>query len=180
MLDEGLADRQLQMKMLASRWIDAQPAVASFIASMVDDFNDAEDILQQVAMTTIDRLQDYDPSRPFVAWVMGIAKIEILRYRRRRSGDRHVFSESLLDVLAAAHLEVEAENNVMRGALLQCLKKLNARARSVLRLRYEHDYRLEAIGKQLDMTKSGAAMLLHRVRHVLRKCIRQEMLESER
>ena len=59
---------------LTLHWTRAQPVVAGFISSMVPDFNDAEDILQRVALVIVKKFNQYDKNKLFLVWAMGIAK----------------------------------------------------------------------------------------------------------
>jgi RNA polymerase sigma-70 factor (ECF subfamily) len=66
-------------------WTAAQPAVGSYIGSLVPDFQEAEDLLQDVAIVLLRKFAQYDERRPFVAWALGVAKFEILSSRRRHA-----------------------------------------------------------------------------------------------
>ena len=65
------------------RWTEAQPIVAGYISAVVPDFQEAEDLLQDVAVILLRKFPEYDAQRPFVAWAIGIAKREVLVARRR-------------------------------------------------------------------------------------------------
>ena len=62
---------------LTVQWAQSQPLIAAFISSLVPDFHDADDILQNVAVVTVRKYEQFDPNRSFVAWAIGIAKNEI-------------------------------------------------------------------------------------------------------
>ena len=57
------------------QWAQSQPLIAAFISSLVPDFHDADDILQNVAVVTVRKYEQFDPNRSFVAWAIGIAKM---------------------------------------------------------------------------------------------------------
>lgn len=48
-------------------WTLAQPAVSAFVTSVVRDFRDRDDVLQDVAVAVVDSFDSYDPQKPFVA-----------------------------------------------------------------------------------------------------------------
>ena len=81
---------------LATHWVKAQPVVAAFIASIVRDSHRADDLLQEVARISAVKFDEYDSSRAFTSWVLGIARYEILRFRRSQGRSRIMFSDSLL------------------------------------------------------------------------------------
>lgn len=51
---------------IAVLWTGAQPAVAAFVSSIIPNFQDADDILQNVAVAVIKNYDKYDKDRPFV------------------------------------------------------------------------------------------------------------------
>ena len=63
-------------------WTAAQPIVGSYIGSLVPDFQEAEDLLQEVALVLLRKFPEYDDRRPFVAWALGVARFEVLHARR--------------------------------------------------------------------------------------------------
>ena len=78
-------------------WTQAQPAVAGYIGSLVPNFHEAEDLLQNVAVVLLRKYPEYDESLPFVAWAMGIARFEILAKQRNFARSRTVFTPELAE-----------------------------------------------------------------------------------
>jgi DNA-directed RNA polymerase specialized sigma24 family protein len=79
------------MLLLSRLWSEAQPVVAAMVAGAVVDFQHSEDLVSQVAETVVMKFDEYDRSRPFTPWALGITRNMILRYYERRAGDRLVF-----------------------------------------------------------------------------------------
>ena len=77
-------------------WTNAHIVVSGYVRSMVIDFHLAEDVLQETAATVAEKFADYDQSRPFLPWALGIAKNKILHALRTSSRDRLVFDESVV------------------------------------------------------------------------------------
>ncbi len=167
------------MQQLAVRWTQAQPTIASFITSLIPDFHDSEDVLQRVAAAVVDKYDEYDPSRPFVAWALGIARIEVLRFRSEGRRDRHVFDDEALDQIAIAYEKVIPDLEEMKKALSQCSRQLRGRARQLLELHYVRGLTPTRIAQQLGLTANAVFVALHRVRVALRKCI-ESRLAAER
>ena len=63
-------------------WIRAQPTAACFVHTSIRDRGHAEDLLQEIAMTLLRKFADYDTSKAFLPWAMGVAKFAILGSRR--------------------------------------------------------------------------------------------------
>jgi RNA polymerase sigma-70 factor (ECF subfamily) len=164
---------------LTAHWTLAQPIVAAFISSMIPKFHDAEDVLQMVAVTLAKKFNEYDRDKPFVAWSLGIAKYEVLNYRRKNAHDRHFFDIELINQIAETYQAESPKLNNIRKALSFCIKQLQGRARLLLDLRYIREFKPERIAQQLGMTTNAVFVALHRVRIAMRKCIDQNLAETE-
>lgn len=163
---------------LSKHWLQAQAAVASYVACMVPDFHDAEDVMQSVASAVIDKFDTYDPDRPFVAWAIGIARYEVLNYRRKNKSDRHVFSEAAMSRIENAYTRVEPDIDRYRIALHHCMAKLAERSRKLVELRYLHGLKTGRIAKRVGMTPAAVSAMLYRVRGALRTCMDTRLREE--
>ena len=81
-------------------WTAAQSKIAAFIRMLVPVPGDAEEILQRVAVALVQKYSNFDKEKSFVAWAIGMARYEILYYRRQRGHDKHLFSEEIIQNLA--------------------------------------------------------------------------------
>jgi len=156
----------------AQLWTCAQPNVFSYIASAVRNLADAEDVLQSTATVAVRKFPDYDPSRPFIAWVIGIARFEILNYLRSHSNDRHDFiDEEFLATLASAYEVIHEELDARRHALRSCLSILKGRARQVIEHRYLNGMKTGAVASGLGLSPGNVSVILNRAYKQLRECI---------
>ena len=100
------------------------------IVGAVVDFQHAEDLVSQVAETVVTRFGDYDRSRPFVPWPLGIARNIVLRHYERWAGDRPVFfDERTLSALTVAQEEVAGEAAERLTLMRQCLAVVKGKTR---------------------------------------------------
>lgn len=164
-----------RMQQMAVRWTAAQPAVAAFIASMVPDFHDSEDLLQLVAASVVAKYDDYVDTKPFVPWAIGIARLEVLNHRRKSARDRHVLNSEAMESVAAAYREMEGQWDDLKEALDACIKQSAGRSRQVLELRYLREMNPKDIAKKLSMSTNSVFVMLHRVRIALRNCIERRL-----
>ncbi len=166
-------------KQLAALWTQAQPSVAAFISSMVHNHSEADDLLQQVAVTLVDKFDQYDSSRPFVAWSIGIARFEILNFLRKSSNDKHVYYAEAIEQIATAHEELAPEFEDFRHDLAECIQQVEGRSKKVLGMRYVEGVKPAGIAKKLGLTSNNVSVMLHRSRSFLRQCIEQKMATSD-
>jgi RNA polymerase sigma-70 factor (ECF subfamily) len=167
-----------QAEDFAARWTAAQPAIAAFVRSLIPDLPSAEEVLQRVAVALVRRYERYDPSRPFIAWAIGVAKFEVLYYRRQQAVDKHIFDDELVEKIADSYQVFVEKFNPMRDALARCLEELEGRSRKVVHLRYADELPTPAIAQEMHITVGAVRMLLWRARGALRKCMERRLAEA--
>ncbi len=159
-------------------WTAAQRSVAAFVRTLVPDFNEADDIVQRVAVVLVRKFNEYDHERPFVAWAIGIAKREIVIYRHERNKDRHIFKESLIEQIAETYQR--SPDLPISEQLARCLEALDIRWKQIIHLRYAQDLRTRQISDRTGMTDVAVRKLLSRARMSLRDCLNRERAITRR
>jgi RNA polymerase sigma-70 factor, ECF subfamily len=149
-------------------WTLAQPVVAAFIASVVRDFRDREDVLQETALAVFKSIESYDDQLPFNGWAIGIARNQLGLYLRRRRRDQHVFYESTIACLESAFTRRTPSPKL--DYLPECLRQLDSRAREICDMRYQENLKPAEIGDRLKMTANSVSKTLQRIREQLRTC----------
>jgi RNA polymerase sigma-70 factor, ECF subfamily len=164
---------------LARLWGKAEASVQAYVFSAVSGFQDAEDVVQEVAMTVARRFHEYDPSRPFVAWALWLAKSQIVDHYRKRGRERLAFSDLLLDKIAAVLADRHEERPARQAKLEQCLEKLPPKSRRLLDLRYVEDNSIESVAQEIQSTAGSVRVMLFRIRNVLSRCIQSQLAQAE-
>ena len=152
-------------------WTLAQPVVSAYVAAVVRDFRDRDDLLQEISVAVLEAFSSYDPARSFTAWAMGIARNQIGTYLRERKRNRLIFDAETVDLLAVAFEQIDSTQTRKLDYLQKCLAKLEGRASQLCELRYQNDLKPAAIGSLLGVTPNTVAKSLQRIRDQLRKCI---------
>ena len=155
-------------------WSRVQPAVAGYISSLIPNFHEAEDVLQQVAVAALENFERYDPQLPFTAWAIGIARNKVLHHWRQSVRGRR-FHERLVERITETYLQLADELDGEREALRECLRLVKGHARRALMMRYADNLMPAAIGEQLNVSPGAVRVLLHRTRAELNKCIRRRL-----
>ena len=165
---------------LARLWGKAEASVQAFVFSAISGFQDAEDVVQEVALTVARRFHEYDPSRPFVGWALWLAKSHVVDHYRKRGRERLAFSDLLLDKIAAVLVDRHEERPARQAALEHCLEKLPDKSRRLLDLRYVEETSIESMAQQIKSTAGTVRVTLFRVRDVLARCIQSQLAQGER
>ena len=150
----------------------------TYIAYLVGNPDDAQDILQETNLVLWREAARYDAKRPFLAWAKTIAYYQVLTFFKKRSRDRLVFNEDMVLLLAEA--DAEHHTNMQERLLLLdfCLKKLTQMQKAVLKWRYYHDWPVRRIAKKYACSEAALSMLLTRTRRALAECIERSLAEK--
>jgi RNA polymerase sigma-70 factor (ECF subfamily) len=161
-------------------WIRAQPVVSAYINSLVPDFHAAEDRLQDVAVILLRKYADYDVSRPFVSWALGVARLEVLAARNDRTRSSLCAHPGIASVVADAYAELSPELEQRKEALRRCLEGVRGRPLDLLRLRYEASLPPREITGRVGMSAGAVRAMLCRTRAALQACIERRLASEGR
>lgn len=165
------AEQQIRFTQL---WTAAQPVVHQFVASLVRDPWASRDIVQNTSLKALQKFPEYDESRAFLPWALGIAKFEILGHQRDSARNRLVGNSELLDSYTQAWADMAPPLSDEAAALQHCMGKLKGRARTIIKLRYATGQNSDAIANDMNLTSSNVRTILKRTRQALRKCIENQ------
>ena len=168
-----------KLKKLTLNWAQAQPKVAGFVGAFIHNYNDAQDIIQEVAQAAVEAIDTYDPARPFGPWILGVARFKVVDHLRKYGKDRHIFDTESIDRLADVYQQNDNQLDDMKAALSDCMQSLGQRDRKALNLRYVDDHKPGQIADELGMKPSATRVMLHRVRQALAKCVERKLAEVQ-
>jgi RNA polymerase sigma-70 factor (ECF subfamily) len=157
-------------------WTLAVPAVSTFVAALVRDFQDRDDVLQETAVAVLEAFPRYDPAQPFTAWAIGVARNQVRLHCRRQGRERLAFDAEAVDALTAAFADADHDRRL--DFLDGCAAALDPASREICRLRYELDLKPAAIAERLGQTANTVAKALQRIRDRLRECVRRKVAEA--
>jgi len=156
-------------------WTQAHPAIAGYVAALVPERSAADDVMQEIALALLRKFPEYDATRPFIAWAMGISRIAVLTRRRDHARAMTRFGMATADSLAEVWQEMLPVVDDRRTALSECLRRVAGRSRELLTLRYEQDIEPQDIAKRLGMTAVAVRVALSRLRTSLHGCIEKRL-----
>ena len=168
-----MSDRltKTEKQQFSKLWAKAYPAVGVYVTSLVRDYHSAEDIIARISEILIEKIDQYHETCSFEAWAIGVARYEVLKYRRDKARDRLLFDDDLLERIGDRCCEVSREISSRQWGLQQCLKRITSRASEALDLRYGENLHYETIGLRMGMKSGAVRIMLHRTREALRRCI---------
>jgi RNA polymerase sigma-70 factor, ECF subfamily len=132
---------------------------------------DAEDAAMDVFVKLRSKLGQYDPARPFTAWLYKVAANhcwDLLRRRRIRQG----LETEEVDSLPLEHPDPGQLDRMITqqtgSGVRQALARLSDRSRMALVLRYYADMSYDEIAEALGLRRAFVGVVLLRARHELR------------
>jgi RNA polymerase sigma-70 factor (ECF subfamily) len=147
-----------------------EPAVRGFVRSLLPTRNDASDVMQEVAIVLWRKFDSLDHPENFRKWAYGVARYEVLSWRRDKARDRHFFSDDMSRLLADEAESKHEAAEEQRRALEFCLKKLPPDKVVLLQRAYDGETRIDALAEELNRTAMSLYKVLHRLRMKLVSC----------
>lgn len=150
------------------------PAIQRFCRHTLGNPEDAEDATADIFIKLRQKLDQYDPARPFSPWLYKVAGNhcwDLLRQRGRRGFETGEVEEMPIPSQDPSQLEqliTTQTGEQMRAAL----NKIPERARMVLVLRYYSDLSYDEIAQTLELPRSYIGVVLLRARQQLRAALR--------
>ena len=160
-----------------AQFVRAERSIRALLLAATGDMNLVDDLMQNVAVALWKKWQEYDPGRPFRGWALGVARIEILRWRRSAARNQHVLDVQMLDQLVGAADGAAEEADECLAMLGECLNQVQGDAREVLNLKYAKGLRSRQIAEKMDKGIGAVEMILTRTRRALRECIKRKLAE---
>ena len=161
------------LKGFAELWLKSQNTLGGYVCAHVPDHALAEDIMQEVAKQATAHFDQYDHARPFLGWLIGIARQCIVDAYRAQKRRPIVFSSDIVDAFAKVYVQMEPEEDRRAEGLRACLEKLSDRHRRVLDLRYGRKLSTKDIADQVGGSPGAIDTMIYRIREALRQCINQ-------
>lgn len=149
-----------------------------FVSALVRNRQDAEDVFQEVAMTLWKKYADYDPERPFGAWVKGVAAKILLQYRTKSGKVATPFSPETVSAIIDALERKESHQpqwSATLDALEKCTEALPDRSRKTLALRYGEGWSIAQIAQYFGRTPGALMMAISRIRARLYDCVQRRV-----
>jgi RNA polymerase sigma-70 factor (ECF subfamily) len=171
------AAQQGDVEALAALVVRHQQGVRACLAARLDDPHEAEDLAQEVFVTALRKLDQFDPESPLAPWLRSIA-MNLLRNHWRKFRAHPIGGNAelanLLDQRVALDCTPEREPALVH-ALHECVEQLDGPARELLRRRYGEEQSVREIAALLQRGYSAVTMQLHRLRELLTGCIESKV-----
>ena len=172
------ADRQQHDQFLRF-FMEHEEALRLFVRSLLFNQEESREVMQEVASVLWRKFDDSLDSTSFRRWAFGVARMEVLTFRRDRARDRHTFGDDIVELMERT---VQEEFDTLEGeriALQVCVGKLPSEQRELVQTAYEPGVKKNDLARELGWTSMALYKKLHRIRLQLMECIRRELALEE-
>jgi len=152
-----------------------QPEIHRYILSLFPDRMLADDVLQETNLVLWRKAAEYDPAQPFLPWALTVAFYQVKAARRDAGRDRHVFDDSLVEILAAECRETDPQAADLEQALESCLQELPGTQRKLILARYAPGFSVQDLAAERKQTPTALSLALMRIRKALETCIGRKL-----
>jgi len=153
-------------------------SVFAVVYRMTGQYQEAEDISQEVFITVYTKLYQFDNSKKFAPWIHRIAINTCISSMRRNNkavlvnfDESYIGQEHLNYQYNFGNPQILVENNELRADIRAALRELPETYQAVLILRYQLDLDNQEIADTMGLSKAKIEVTIHRARKALRKTL---------
>ena len=161
------------------RFLREEPLLRSFLLSATGNVDATEELLQIIAVALWEKWAEFDSARPLRPWALGMARLEVLKWRQQLARRKETLSPEAVERLAEAAAEYAQEIDTRYRFLVECLETLKGEARNILEMKYGQGLKISQIASRSGKSVEAVEMMLVRIRRILRECIDRKAAEAE-
>ena len=154
-----------------SLFLRSEREIFRYVAALVPNVMDAEDIVQQTAIALWEKFDAYDPAQPFTPWACRFALNKARQWVERRQRWQALLESGLAEELMARREALRPEIEVRLRHLEGCLGRLPKDQRELVEGYYYHRTGIEALSERSGRTVQATYKALQRIRQTLLICV---------
>lgn len=164
----------IDSKPLLRRFVEEDTVLRAYVLASTGSPHDAQDILQTVWLVLWAKADEYDEHRSLRAWALGIARLEVLKWRQRLARRRETLTATAVELLERTAVDVGDEIDARLANLAACLEESPAPWRRVLSQKYYDGLSIQSIADGMSRSVASVEMMLVRARRALRACMEKK------
>ena len=150
-----------------------ESSIHAYVRRLVYRREDASDVMQKIAIILWKKFDQLKSAKEFRKWSFGVARYEVLAWRRdlARERERLVLSTETIELMAVEMDRKAEQLDLEREAILQhCLNKLKKEQRSALQEMYMDESNTPTLAQKFGKSTTGFYQWIYRIRQNLSKC----------
>ncbi|HLH52096.1 MAG TPA: sigma-70 family RNA polymerase sigma factor [Verrucomicrobiae bacterium] len=167
-------DTNAAQQRFLSLFLRSEREIFRYVAALVPNITDAEDIVQQTAVALWEKFDAYDPNQPFTPWACRFALNKARQWIERRQRWQALLEHGLAEELAQRRQELQPEFEQRLKHLDGCIGKLPEGQRSLVEGYYYERASIETLARRSGRTEAATYKILQRIRHALQVCVERQ------
>ncbi len=172
-------DRAAAQQRFLSLFLRSEREIFRYVAVLVPNVADAEDIVQQTALALWEKFDAYDPAQPFTPWACRFALNKAKQWIERRQRWQALLEKGLAEELASRREELKPDFERRLRHLEGCLSKLPDTQRSMVEGYYYKRTGIEALAGESGRSVEATYKMLQRIRRALQSCVETAARQEE-
>lgn len=164
-------DRAAEQQRFLSLFLRSEKEVFRYVAALVPNIADAEDIVQQTAIALWEKFDAYDPALPFTPWACRFALNKARQWMERHRRWQALLAGGLAEEVQLRRDALRPELEGRLRHLENCLATLPDEQRLLVEGYYYHRSGIETLADQSGRTVAATYKALQRIRQSLQLCI---------
>lgn len=167
-------DQAAAQQRFLTLFLRSEREIFRYVATLVPNVADAEDIVQQAALSLWEKFDAYDPSLPFTPWACRFALNKARQWIERHQRWKVLLDGGLAEELALRREQLRPELEAQLRRLEGCLGKLPEDQRSLVEGYYYRRQEITELARHSGRTAAATYKALQRIRQSLQMCIERE------
>ena len=164
-------DANAAQQRFLSLFLRSEREIFRYVAALVPSVIDAEDIVQQTAISLWEKFDAYDPSQPFTPWACRFALNKTRQWIERRQRWQALLDHGLGEELEQRRQEMLPDFEMRLKHLEGCLGKLPEEQRSLVEGYYYERTSVDKLAQRSGRSEAATYKMLQRIRHALQICV---------
>jgi len=157
-------------------------SVFTIVYRIIGQYQQAEDITQEVFLIVYEKLYQFDVGKKFAPWIHRIAvNTTITALRKKKKVVNVMFDETYIqDNVTGSDLDdpqVIFERNELSSFINEVIMELPENYRIIIALRYQMDYSNGEIAEVLGISKENVEVKVHRARKAMRNLYMKKLVQ---
>ena len=165
------SDSSAAQQRFLSLFLRSEQEIFRYVAALVPNATDAEDIVQQTALALWEKFDAYDPTLPFTPWACRFALNKAHQWIERRQRWQALLEHGLAEELAQRRQELQPEFETRLKHLEGCLGKLPQGQRTLVEGYYYERVDIETLAERSGRSAAATYKMLQRIRQTLQRCV---------
>lgn len=152
-----------------------QDMLYGYIASLLPNKADADDVFQETSLILWEKRGSYDPERSFIGWSYGIARNVVANYVRKNKNRGVALNPDLFSKVEAVRQRVGDALQKQADAMQECLQRISEKQRAFVVTCYSEQTKITEVAAEMGVSENALYQRLSRLRRQLMDCIRRAL-----